>query len=84
MAETPPAESSYLTIDSLGKQPILVATLQSLKRRKITEIDYLNGEILNRGKKKGIPTPANSLTVELVHQVETTEKFLTVDELSQR
>ena len=32
----------------------------------------------------GIPTPANSLIVELVHQVETTGKFLTIDELTQR
>jgi len=44
----------------------------------------LNGEIENLGKKISIPTPVNSLTVELVHQVEATGKFLTVDELSQR
>jgi len=69
---------------SLGKVPILGSTLQSIKRGKSTEIDYLNGEIVNLGKKKGIPTPVNSLIVELVHQVETTGKFLTVDELTQR
>jgi hypothetical protein len=32
----------------------------------------------------GIPTPTNSLTVGLVHQVEATRKFLTVDELTRR
>ncbi len=71
-------------IESLGKLPILGSTLQSIKRGKSTEVDYLNGEIVNLGKKKGIPTPVNSLIVELVHQVETTGKFLTVDELTQR
>jgi 2-dehydropantoate 2-reductase len=70
--------------ESLGKVPVLGSTLQSIKRGTSTEVDYLNGEIVNLGKKTGIPTPANSLMVELVHQVEITGKFLTVDELSQR
>ena len=87
MAKMPLAESSSMMkniIESLGKEPILGSTLQSIKRGKSTEVDYLNGEIVNLGKKMGIPTPANSLMVELVHQVETTGKFLTVDELTQR
>jgi len=70
--------------ESLGKVPVLGSTLQSIKRGTSTEVDYLNGEIVNLGKKKGIPTPVNSLIVELVHHVETTRRFLTVDELSQR
>jgi hypothetical protein len=36
------------------------------------------------GNKVGVPTPANSLVVELVHQVESTGKFLTIGELTQR
>ena len=70
--------------ESLGKVPMLGSTLQSIKRGTSTEVDYLNGEIVNLGKKKGILTPVNSLIVGLVHQVETTGKFLTIDELSQR
>ncbi|MGA8848755.1 MAG: 2-dehydropantoate 2-reductase [Dehalococcoidia bacterium] len=87
MAQMPLPEASSIMknlIESLGKLPILGSTLQSIRRGKSTEIDYLNGEIVNLGKKKGIPTPVNSLIVELVHQVETTGKFLTVDELTQR
>jgi 2-dehydropantoate 2-reductase len=68
--------------ESLGKVPVLGSTLQSIKRGTKTEVDYLNGEIVNLGKKMGIPTPANSLMVGLVHQVEATRKFLTVDELT--
>jgi 2-dehydropantoate 2-reductase len=78
MAKTP------LPASFLGKLPMLGSILQSIKRGKRTEVDYLNGEIVNLGKNKGIPTPFNSLIVELVHQVETTGKFLTVDELTQR
>ncbi len=72
------------TIESGGEQHTLGSILQSIKRGKSTEVDYLNGEIVNLGKKNGIPTPVNSLMVKLVHQVETTGKFLTVDELTQR
>jgi len=70
--------------ESLGKVPVLGSTLQSIKRGTSTEVDYLNGEIVNLGKEMGIPTPTNSLTVGLVHQVEATRKFLTVDELTRR
>jgi 2-dehydropantoate 2-reductase len=84
--ESLPVASTLLKkmAESLGKVPVLGSTLQSIKRGKSTEVDYLNGEIVNLGKKKGIPTPSNSLMVELVHQIETARKFLTVDELTQR
>ena len=84
--ESLPTASSLLKkiAESLGKVPVLGSTLQSIKRGTSTEVDYLNGEIVNLGKKMGIPTPANSLVVGLVHQVETTGKFLAVDDLAQR
>jgi len=54
--------------------------MQSFKREKNTEIDYLNEEIVNFGKTNGILTPVNSLIVESEHQVETTGKFMTAEE----
>lgn len=86
MVKMPPSVSSLVVKSktrSLGKTPVLTSTLQSIRRGRSTEIDYLNGEIVNLAKKKGIATPLNSLMVELVHQVETAETFLTVDELTQ-
>jgi 2-dehydropantoate 2-reductase len=71
-------------IESAGERHTLGSILQSIKRGKSTEVDYMNGEIVNLGKKMGVPTPVNSLIVGLVHQVETTGKFLTVDELAKR
>jgi 2-dehydropantoate 2-reductase len=84
--ESLPTASSLLKkiAESLGKVPVLGSTLQSIKRGTSTEVDYLNGEIVNIGKKNGIPTPVNSLVVGLVHQIETTRKFLTIDDLTQR
>jgi len=35
-----------------------------------TEIDYLNGEIVNLAKKHHVPTPINEKIVELVKQAE--------------
>jgi len=83
--ESLPTASSLLKkiTESLGEVPVLGSTWQSIKRGKNTEVDYLNGEIVTLGKRTEIPTPFNSLTVELVHQVETDGKFLTIDELTQ-
>ena len=87
MAEMPlPQASSMMKniIESGGEQHTLGSMLQSIKRGRSTEVDYMNGEIVSLGKNNGIPTPVNSLMVRLVHEVEATGKFLTVDELTQR
>jgi 2-dehydropantoate 2-reductase len=63
--------------------PLLGSTLQSIQRGRPTEIDYLNGEIVELGKRSGEATPLNNQTVELVHQVERTGQFLSVQEIRQ-
>ncbi len=64
--------------------PLLGSTLQSLRRGRPTEIDYLNGEIVRLGAEVGSPTPLNAVLVELVHEVERTGEFLTVQQLQSR
>lgn len=64
-----------------GQWPLLGSTLQSLRRGRPTEIDYLNGEIVRLGAETGRPTPLNAKLVDLVHDVERTGHFLAVDEL---
>ncbi len=46
------------------------STAQDLARGKPTEIDYLNGHIVHRGKVLGIATPANRVLWALVKLVE--------------
>jgi 2-dehydropantoate 2-reductase len=46
------------------------SSLQSLERGKKTEIRYLNGYIVELGRKHGIETPINSRIVELVEEIE--------------
>jgi 2-dehydropantoate 2-reductase len=43
------------------------STAQDLRRGKPTEIDYINGEIMQRGSRHGLPTPLNQAMVALVH-----------------
>jgi 2-dehydropantoate 2-reductase len=62
--------------------PLWGSTLQSIQRGRPTEIDYLNGEIVELGKRYGEATPLNAKIVELVHQVERTGQFLSVEEIA--
>lgn len=56
-------------------------TLQSLLRKRLSEIDYLNGEIVRLGSEYAIPTPANSRIVTLIHAIEQTGAFVSPKEL---
>lgn len=64
--------------------PLWGSTLQSVQRGRPTEIDYLNGDIVELGKRCGEVTPLNCKIVELVHQVERTGQFLSVEEIRQK
>jgi 2-dehydropantoate 2-reductase len=46
------------------------STAQDLARRKPTEIDYLNGYVVRRGRALGIATPANRVLWALVKLIE--------------
>ncbi|MEK6679108.1 MAG: ketopantoate reductase C-terminal domain-containing protein, partial [Nitrospirota bacterium] len=54
----------------LSKEPLYGSILQSIKRGRATEIDYLNGEIVELGNRINLPTPYNSKAVEMVHKIE--------------
>jgi 2-dehydropantoate 2-reductase len=58
-----------------GSLDTLTSTLQSIRRGRPTEIDFLNGEIVALGQQVGVATPYNSRVVELVHQVEQSQQF---------
>ena len=46
------------------------STAQDLARGKLSEIDHLNGYVIARGEKRGIPTPANRVLHTLVKLLE--------------
>lgn len=44
--------------------------LQDVLKKKRTEIDFINGVIVRQGQESGVPTPVNSLLVDLVKTIE--------------
>lgn len=66
---------------AMGSSNTLSSTLQSLRRGRPTEIDYLNGEIVRLGQQVGLATPYNARVVEIVKGVEKSHLFHPPDEL---
>jgi len=42
--------------------------LQDVMRGRRTEIDYLNGYVVDEGRRVGVKTPFNEAVVRLVHE----------------
>lgn len=66
---------------SLSSKPLYGSILQSIKRGRKSEIDYINGEIVNLAKKNGLSAPLNGKIIKAVHKVESTGRFYTKEEL---
>lgn len=66
---------------TLSKEPLYGSILQSIKRGRPSEIDYINGEFVNLAKTKNLKAPLNERLTEMVHQVEQTHKFFSKEEL---
>jgi len=65
----------------LSKEPLYGSILQSIKRNRPSEIDYINGEIVKVGAMGLEGAVLNTRITNLVHQVERTKKFFTIEEL---
>jgi 2-dehydropantoate 2-reductase len=72
---SPMPVASWLLSLTMSDMNTVTSTLQSIRKGKRTEIDYLNGEIVRLGGEMDIATPFNSNVVELVHKVEETHRF---------
>jgi 2-dehydropantoate 2-reductase len=46
--------------------------LQDVLRKKKTEIEFINGAIVERGARLGVPTPANEILTRLVRTIQST------------
>jgi 2-dehydropantoate 2-reductase len=65
----------------LSKEPLPGSILQSIRRGRKSEVEYLNGEIVALGRGSGFATPLNAKAVSLVNKVEETGCFMKTDEL---
>jgi len=69
------------TLTTLSKEPIYGSILQSIMRKRTSEIDYINGEVVRLAKQLGIDAPLNNRIVELVHQVENSGKYFDIEKI---
>ncbi|MCX5700403.1 MAG: ketopantoate reductase family protein [Candidatus Omnitrophica bacterium] len=65
----------------LSKDPLYGSILQSIKRGRSSEIDYLNGEFVSLAKQNKLEADLNKKMVEMVHTVEQNGKFFSKAEL---
>ncbi|MBU1124762.1 MAG: ketopantoate reductase family protein [Candidatus Omnitrophica bacterium] len=80
----PPQEAAKIfsgIMTGLSKEPLYGSILQSIKRGKASEIDYINGEFVSLARQNNLSAPLNTKLVEMVHQVEGKKKFFSKDEL---
>ncbi len=68
----------------LGAVPNPGSTLQSIRRGRRTEIDFLNGAVAAVAAEHGLTAPVNAALVALVHEVERTGVFLSPDDVVRR
>jgi 2-dehydropantoate 2-reductase len=79
---TEQAAGIYSSImQNLSREPLYGSILQSIKRGRPSEIDYINGEFIALAEKSGSGAPLNKKLVDLVHQVERGARFYTKEEL---
>lgn len=60
----------------MGAVPNPGSTLQSVRRGRPTEIDWLNGAVVAAAAEAGRTAPINAALTEMVHEVERTGRFL--------
>lgn len=69
------------TLTGLSKEPLYGSVLQSIMRGKPSEIDFINGEVVALAKGMQHKAELNEKVVDMVHAVEQTNKYFTIDEL---
>jgi len=68
----------------MGPVPNPGSTLQSIRRGQASEIDFLNGAVVDAATRVGMPAPVNAALLDLVHEVERSGEFVTPDAVAAR
>ena len=68
-------------LTTLSKEPLYGSILQSILRKRPSEIDFINGEIVQLANHLKLSAVLNSKVVDMVHEVERTGKFFSVEEV---
>jgi 2-dehydropantoate 2-reductase len=60
----------FIRIIGFKYRKLKSSSLQSVKKGKLTEIDYLNGYIVRNAMELGIEVPVNAVIVDMIHEIE--------------
>jgi 2-dehydropantoate 2-reductase len=71
------------TLTGLSREPLYGSILQSILRKRTSEIDFINGEVTLVASSIRMASPLNKKVVELVHRVENEGKFLDPQKVKQ-
>jgi 2-dehydropantoate 2-reductase len=64
------ALDTMLTPKSAGGRNWKASMAQDVHKGRPTEIDYMNGHVVAKGKDKGVPTPISAATVSVVREID--------------
>ncbi len=78
------AELAQHLAAGMGDVPNPASMLQSIRRGRTTEVDAINGAIVDYGNSLGVPTPVNAALIGLVRAVQSGVPHLTADEALSR
>jgi len=68
--ETYVALDEMLTPKTASTRNWKASMAQDVAKGRPTEIDYMNGHVVEQGKAKGVPTPVNTAVVEVMREVD--------------
>lgn len=63
------------------KRTAKASMLQDLEKDRKTEVDMINGFVVEQGKKYNVPTPFNEIVVNIIKKIENKELELSMDNL---
>ena len=72
------------TLTKLSKEPLYGSILQSIMRKRPSEIDFINGEVAVLARQMQKRALLNERVVELVHEVEQTGKYFSKEEIKEK
>ncbi len=69
------------TLIHLSEVPLYGSILQSILRKRPSEIDFINGEVCCLAKQMRMKASLNEKILDMVHQVESTGEFFTFEDV---
>jgi 2-dehydropantoate 2-reductase len=68
------ALDAMLTPTSSSSRNWRASMAQDVTKGRPTEIDYMNGHVVAKGRERGVPTPVSAAVVDVMHEIESGQR----------